>query len=205
MLQFCGWAAVFRNMADMNVRYELACKLYYEFLLAGRQNLEIPMPARVRESLVGVLAPLLDADDFESVCELPMDFFDEAVQAILAQVRESMYASCMQEMRERWVALSHQAARDEEATAELRALQLAVQLTFDEFVIVMKSYRDLRHASSVQQHQHQQLQMQSGLRRLPSSPPMASVLSGSREFRALGAKAGGSGARNSPQVRMSIL
>ncbi len=199
MLQFCGWVAVFRNVVDPFVRYELAGKLFFEFLRPNRPGMEISLGPRIRDPLVGVLAPLMDADDVASVGELPLDFFDEAVSAIHALTRESMYGVCLKEMRERLVALSKE-SRDERTATEIKALQKAVQLTYDEFVIMMKSYRDVTGILQQQQQQQQQQQIPQSPRR-QNPPPMASVVSGNREFRSASNSRGvSSGARNSPQV-----
>ncbi len=147
MLQFGGWANVFENMADVNVRYELACKLYFEFLNPDAANpRKLPLSPRVYESLVGVLRPLMDADDFESLCELPQDFFRVAVTNMHEIAHENMFVPCMKEMRERLKVLERQAEQHvmtREESKELSALAICVRLTFDEFLAIVVKYRDV--------------------------------------------------------------
>jgi hypothetical protein len=124
-------------------------------------------------------------------------------------VRDTIFAGCMKEMRDRLKVLSVQPSKDDSTMIELRALQLAIQLTFDEFIIVMKSYR---HVSLPSQRRFTQVPRLSST----SSPlasnsasssnvvssvvvPLASVVSGSREYRGASAvQIQRSNPRNSP-------
>ena len=145
MLQFCGWAALFQNMIDVNVRYELACKIYFEFLHGDDRSDAIGLSRRVYDSLVSVLDPLMDADDFASICDLPLSFFQEAVENLHQVVRERMYLPCLKELRERVKTLEEQAACNDassDVSKELATVTSCTRLTFEEFLAVVVKYRE---------------------------------------------------------------
>jgi hypothetical protein len=82
----------------------------------------------------------------EAICELPADFFHEAVLTVHARVRDEMYGPCVRDMRDRLKVLELKAERNVMSrveSKELSALAICVRLTFEEFLAVLAKYREV--------------------------------------------------------------
>lgn len=153
LLQFRGWAHVLAQVLEDNVRIELICKLYFEFLnpVNSRNTSKLPLRVDIVDGLVKIIQPLVQADDLDGLCALPMDLFDEALDNAETVLHEKLFHPFLKDMRARArkMEAQSQSVSTNDIARELSAVRAATKLTFEEFLAVIGKYRSTRPAASL--------------------------------------------------------